>query len=475
MPRLRSGPLAIAATGLALFMVVLDNLVVLTALPEIRDDLGSSIGELEWFVNSYTLTFSVLLLLGAALGDRFGRRRVFVVGIGIFTVASAVAGLASTNSELIAARAVQGLGGALVMPLSLTLLTQAFPAGRRGMALGIWSAISGIAVALGPLVGGAVVDGISWHWIFWINVPVGIIAIPFALTALEESRGDARRLDVPGLVLASGGLVAVVWALVRANALGWTDLRIIGAFAVGAILLTGFLAWQARTAEPILPLGFFRSRAFSATNAVALVMSFGIFGSIFLLVQFLQTVQGYSAFDAGVRTLPWTIMPMFVAPVAGLLSDRIGGRPLMATGLALQSIAMGWIAYVTSVDVPYVELVVPFCLAGAGMGLVFAPVANSVMSSVRPEQVGQASGISNSFRELGGVLGVAVLAAVFGLRGSYATPQTYVDGLVPAVWVGAAVLAVGAAIALLVPGKVRAPAAPEEVRAGHEEPAFGRT
>jgi EmrB/QacA subfamily drug resistance transporter len=452
-PRSRRGHpvLTLAITGAALFMVVLDNLVVTTALPSIRGDLGASVEQLGWFVNAYTLSFAVLLLPGAALGDRFGRRRIFELGLALFTISSAAAALAPGSGELVAARAFQGAGAALVLPLSLTLLATAFPSERRGMALGIWSGISGLAIALGPLVGGAVVDGISWQWIFWLNVPLGIVVIPIARTFLAESHGPKERLDPLGLVLAAGGLLGIVWGVVRGNDAGWTSSEILGALTGGAVLLIAFLAWESRTRAPMLPLRLFRSRAFAVTNVVSLTMSFGIFGSIFLLAQFLQTVQGYSAFDAGLRTLPWTLMPMFVAPIAGTLSERIGGRPLMALGLALQAIAMAWLALISAVDVSYMRLVLPFALAGTGMALVFAPVANVLLSSVRPEEQGKASGANNAIREVGGALGVAVLASVFSGAGSYRSGQAFVDGLVPAVWTGAGVLAVGAVLALLVP------------------------
>jgi EmrB/QacA subfamily drug resistance transporter len=432
-------------------MVVLDNLVVTTALPSIRGDLGASVEQLGWFVNAYTLTFAVLLLPGAALGDRFGRRRVFQLGLALFTLASAAAALAPGSGALVAARAFQGAGAALVLPLSLTLLSAAFPAERRGVALGIWSGISGLAIALGPLVGGAVVDGISWQWIFWLNVPIGLLVLPAARRFLAESHGPRERFDPVGLVLATGGLLGIVWGVVRGNDHGWTSPEILGALAGGGVVLAAFLVWEARSDAPMLPLRLFRNRAFAATNVVSLTMSFGIFGSIFLLAQFLQTVQHYSAFDAGLRTLPWTLMPMFVAPLAGAFSDRIGGRPLMVAGLTLQAIAMVWLALISSVDVAYIRLVIPFAIAGTGMALVFAPVANVLLSTVRPEEQGKASGANNAIREIGGALGVAVLATVFSGAGSYRSGQAFVNGLVPAVWVGAAVLAVGAVVALFVP------------------------
>jgi EmrB/QacA subfamily drug resistance transporter len=442
-----------AITCIALFMVVLDNLVVTTALPTIRRDLGASIQDLEWTVNAYTLSFAVLLLTGAALGDRFGRRRMLAIGLGIFTTASAAAALAPSVGALVAARAVQGLGGAIVMPLTLTVLSGAVPAERRGMALGLWSGVSGLAVAIGPLIGGAVVDGISWQWIFWLNVPIGAVAVPLTLRHLEESRGPAARLDLTGLGLASTGLFGVVWAMVRGNSEGWGSLSILVPLVVGTALVAAFVAWELRTRQPMLPMRLFRSRAFSAANAVSFLMYFGMFGSIFILTQFLQTAQGYSALDAGLRTLPWTAMIMVVAPFAGALSDRLGGRPFMAGGLALQAGALAWLASVATATVPYWELVTPFALAGIGMAMVFAPVANVVLSSVRPEEEGKASGANNALRELGGVFGVAILASVFSSYGSYASPQAFADGLVPAVWVGAAVVGVGALVALLVPGR----------------------
>jgi EmrB/QacA subfamily drug resistance transporter len=445
-----------AITSIALFMVTLDNLVVTMALAVIRADLDATIQGLEWTVNAYTLTLAVLLLTGAALGDRFGRRRMFVVGMGIFVLASAAAALAPSIEALIAARAVQGLGGAIVTPLTLTILSAAVPLERRGLALGAWGGIGGLAVAIGPLVGGAVVEGISWQWIFWLNVPIGLAIMPFALRRLAESRGPDRQLDLPGLGIASAGLFGIVWGLVRAGGSGWTSLEVLGSIGLGAALVAAFVAWEHRRPAPMLPMRFFRNRTFAATNVVSLFMFFGMFGSIFLLAQFLQVVQGYSPLDAGIRTLPWTAMPIFIAPIAGALSDRIGGRPLMATGLALQGGGLAWLAAVTEPDVPYLDLVAPFVLAGVGMGLFFAPVANVVLSAVRPEEEGKASGTNNAIRELGGVFGVAVLASIFASYGGYESGTAFVDGLLPAVWVGAAVVLLGALVALLVPGRRRA-------------------
>ena len=444
-----------AIVSTALFMVVLDNLVVTNALPSIKRDLGATIQQLEWTVNAYTLSYAVLLLTGAALGDRFGRRLMFSLGLGLFTLASAAAAVAPSTSALIAARAIQGVGAAVVTPLTLTLLSEAVPAEKRGLALGAWSGISGLAVALGPVVGGAVVTGISWHWIFWLNVPIGAVAAPLAMVRLSESHGESRDLDFAGLGLASAGLLGLVYGIVHAASAGWTAFTVLGPIAAGAALLATFVAWELRAPEPMLPMSFFRSRAFSATNGVSIAMYFGTFGSVFLLAQFFQVAQHYSALQSGLRILPWTVMPIFIAPIAGALSDRIGGRPLMAAGLALQGAGLAWLAAVTGPTVAYIHFVPGFVMAGTGMALVFAPAANTVLGSVRPKQAGQASGATNAMRELGGVLGVSVLATVFSGSGGYLSAQNYVDGLVPAISVGSAVLFAGALIALLIPGKRR--------------------
>jgi EmrB/QacA subfamily drug resistance transporter len=440
-----------AITSIALFMVTLDNLVVSTAIPVIRRDLHASISQLEWTVNAYTLTFAVLLLTGAALGDRFGRRRLFAIGIALFTAGSTAAALAPSATALDLARAFQGIGGAIVTPLTLTILSAAVPREKRGVALGAWGGIGGLAVALGPLVGGAVVQGISWHWIFWLNVPIGLVMIPLALTRLTETRGPDGHLDLRGLGLASTGLFALVWALVRGNEVGWASVQIVGSFVVAAVLLAVFVAWELRAENPMLPLQFFRNRTFALTQVASLLMYFGMFGSVFLLAQFFQTVQGYSPLQAGLRILPWTAMPIFIAPIAGALSDRIGGHRIMGTGLALQAIGLGWIAATTSAGVSYTTLMGPFFLSGIGMALFFAPVANVVLSAVRPEEEGKASGANNAIRELGGVFGVAVLASIFSRYGGYGTGATFVHGLTPAVWIGAAVVGVGALAAFAIP------------------------
>lgn len=445
----RGWTLAIVSVGL--FMVVLDNLVVSVALPSIHRELGASIQALEWTVNAYVLAYAVLLLTGSALGDRFGRKRMFLAGISLFTAASAAAALAPSIGTLILARAIQGLGAAIATPLTLTLLADAFPPDRRGVAIGIWSAVSGTAVALGPLVGGGVIELSSWHWIFWINVPIGLALIPLAARRLSESFGSAPQLDLRGLLLSAAGLFGIVFGLVRSQSLGWGSGQVTVSLVAGAVLMVAFIAHELRAEHPMLPMGFFARRSFAVTNVVSLAMYFGMFGSIFFLSQYLQNVLGNTPLQAGVKLLVWTGATMIVSPLAGFFSERYGSRLFMAAGLALQGLALGWLATLASTHTSYTSMLAPFILAGAGMALVFAPSATAVLASVRSDQAGQASGATNAIRELGGVLGVSVLATVFTAHGSYSSPQAFIDGLIPAMWIGVGVLGGGSLIALALP------------------------
>ncbi|MFD9073610.1 MFS transporter [Streptomyces lasiicapitis] len=461
---------ALVITSVAGFMAALDNLVVTTALPSIRKDLGGHLEDLEWTVSAYTLTFAVLLMFGAALGDRFGRRKLFGVGLAIFTGASAAAALAPGINELIAARAVQGVGAAIMMPLTLTLLTAAVPVAKRGMAFGIWGAVNGLAVASGPLIGGALTEHVSWQWIFWLNVPLGLALLPLARMRLSESYGTGAPLDFTGTLLASGGLFGIVYALIRGNIDGWTSATVLTGLIAGAALLGGFVRHGIRGKNPMLPMRLFRSRAFSAINAASLLMFVGMFGSIFLLSQFLQGVLGYSPTEVGLRMLPWTGMPMIVAPIAGYLSDRIGGRPVVTAGLALQAVGLGWFALVLSPDVSYAAQLPALIISGIGMALYFAPAASLVMASVRPSEQGIASGANNALREVGGALGVALMASVFSSQGGYESPVAFVDGLEPALWVGAGVVALGAVSAALLPRRGSAAVAAEVPVTKEREP-----
>src|SRR4051812_8323944 len=313
--RRQSQAWTVVLASLGVFMTALDTLVVTTALPAMRVDLGGSLADLEWTVNAYNLAFACALLTGAALGDRFGRRRMFTIGLGIFTAASAAAALSPSVDALVAARTIQGLGAAIVMPLTLTLITEAFPAEKRGAAIGWWGGITGLAVAAGPVVGGAVAGGLDWHWIFWINVPVGLVLIPLAASRLAESFGARSQLDLPGLALAAGGLFGLTWALVRATDAGWGSAEVLGTLLAGALLIAAFVAWERRARAPMLPLALFRERGFVSANAVSFFMYAGLFGTLFLMAQFFQTALGLSPLQAGLRLLPWTAAPMIVAPI----------------------------------------------------------------------------------------------------------------------------------------------------------------
>ncbi|MEU9331977.1 MFS transporter [Streptomyces sp. NPDC048290] len=446
---------ALALTSVAGFMAALDNLVVTTALPSIREDLGGALHDLEWTVSAYTLTFAVLLMFGAALGDRFGRRRMFIGGLAVFTAASAAAALAPDIDALIAARAVQGVGAAVMMPLTLTLLTAAVPADRRGMAYGIWGAVNGLAVASGPLIGGTLTEHVSWQWIFWLNVPLGVALLPLARLRLSESYGTGAPLDIRGTLLASGGLFGIVFGLVRGPVDGWTGTTVLAGLIGGGALLAGFVLHGSRAAQPMLPMRLFRSRAFAGINAASMLMFLGMFGSIFLLSQYMQGVLGYSPTEAGLRMLPWTGMPMLVAPIAGILSDRIGGRPVVAAGLFLQAAGLGYLATVVTADASYASQLPGLILSGIGMSLFFAPASALVMASVTVKEQGIASGANNALREVGGALGIAVMSSIFAAQGGYETARTFVDGLQPALVVGAAMVAVAGAAALAIPARRR--------------------
>jgi EmrB/QacA subfamily drug resistance transporter len=444
--------LAIVAASVPMFMATLDNLVVTNALPRIGVDLKASIEELQWVVNAYSLSFATFILLSVALGDRFGRRTVFAIGVSVFTLASAASALATSPTELILFRAVQGAGAAAVMPLSLTLLVGSVGERMRPAAIGIWGGVSGLGVALGPLIGGAIVQGWNWQAIFWINVPVGVIALPLLLLALPNSFGAKLRADVLGVVLVGIGVFAVVYGIVRGNDAGWDSGEVLTALIGGGLLLLAFVWWETRASAPLLPLRLFRNRSFSVANLVGVTFSFGIFGAVFILIQFLQVVQGHSALEAGLMTMPWTLAPMVVAPLTGaVIVPRFGTRLPIVAGLVLQSAAMFWVAAILSADTPYAAMVPPFLLAGIGMGLVFAPSSTAVLAGFGEKDHAKASGTNATLREIGVALGVAVLTAVFIGAGGQLTSTGYVSAAIPAVIVGAAVLAAAAVIAVFLP------------------------
>jgi len=418
---------------------------------------------LEWTVNAYNLSFAVLLVSGAALGDRYGRRTFYAVGLGLFATASAAAALAPDAGTLIAARTAQGAGAALIMPLGLALLSAAFPPERRGAAIGMFSAITGLAVACGPLVGGAVVEGISWEWIFWVNVPIGLLAIPLILTRLRESHGPDARLDLTGLVLVSGGTLGLVWGLVRGNQAGWGSPEALAALVAGGLLAAAFVAWERRAPAPMVPPALFRRRAFSAGNAAIFFVFAALFSAVFFYAQLLQTALGYGPLAAGLRLLPWTATFMTVAPVAGALADRIGERPLLVAGLALQGAGMAWLALVAGPDLTYGQILAPFIVAGVGVSMAIPAAQNAVVGSVATDAIGKAAGVNSMMRELGGVFGIAVAVAVFAAAGSYASPDAFTDGFTPAILVAAGLSVAGAAAGLALPGRrgaaLRAPIA----------------
>jgi EmrB/QacA subfamily drug resistance transporter len=449
----------LALTSIASLMVALDTLVVSTALTTIRLDLGASIEQLEWTVNAYNLTLAVLLLPAAAIGDRFGRRATFATGLGLFVASSAAAALAPDVGSLIAARAVQGAGAALVLTLALAIVSAAFPPERRGWAIGILEGITGLAVVGGPVIGGAVAQGIAWEWIFWLNIPIGLVAIPLALARIDESFGKDTTLDVGGAALVSGGALAIVWGLVRGNPAGWSSPEVVGSLAIGAVLVVGFVARELRAREPMLPMRLFRSRAFSSGNAAVFFLFAALFGAVFFFAQFLQTGLGNGPLDAGLRLAPWTATLFVVAPIAGALADRIGERPLLAGGMALQALGFAWVALIAEPGIAYGELIAPLIVAGLGASMAIPPAASAVIGSVAQDEVGKAAGANSMLRELGGVFGIALLVAVFAATGSYASPDAFSDGFAPAIGVAAALSLLGAVAGLGVPGRRRPHAA----------------
>ncbi|MGH3382685.1 MAG: MFS transporter [Actinoallomurus sp.] len=446
-------------------MVALDATVVTTALSRIRLDLGTSIEELEWTVNAYSLSFAVLLMTGAVLGDRFGRRLVFTAGLALFTAASAACALAPGVGWLIAARAVQGAGAALVMPLAMALLSAAYPPPDRPKALGLFAGLTGLAVVAGPVVGGAVTQGLAWQWIFWLNLPIGMAVIPLVLRRIPESRSGGGGVDAGGLMLVTGAALGLVWGLVRSHAAGWGSAEVAGALVAGAACGVAFVAWERVAERPMVPLGLFRLRGFSAGNAAGSFLYASLYGSLFFAAQYFQTGRGDKPLAAGLHLLAWTASVTVVAPLAGRLVNRVGARPLAVLGLALQAAGMGALALIATPSVPYWEMIAPMLVAGAGVSMAMPATQAAVLNAVAPEQIGKASGVFNTGRQLGGVFGVAVLALTFSAAGSYAGPAAFTDGFGPAIAVSGALSLAGAVAALAIPGRrispVPAPAAPE--------------
>jgi EmrB/QacA subfamily drug resistance transporter len=455
--------LTVLLTSVAYFMVALDTLVVVTALPSIHRDLGGNVGTLQWTVNAYVLTFGATIITAAALGDRLGRRRMYLLGLSLFTVASAACALAPDVAVLVACRAVEGIGAGIIMPLGLTLLTSAFPADRRGAVVGIWGGVAGLAVASGPLIGGAVTQGLNWHWIFWVNVPIGILAIAGARLRLADSRGPAARLDLPALVLIAAGVGGLTWGLVQAGQDGWGSAPTVAGLSVGAAAIAAFVYWERRTAEPMIPLGLFRSGRFSAAVATQFLMAAAIYSAAFLTSQFFQFALGDSPLGTGMRFLPWTATPMVVAPIAGVLYDKIGARPLIVPGLLMQAAGFGWIVYLAARSSGYAAYVAPFIIAGVGISMALPSVSAAGLNAVGPQSLGKAAGIMNTMQQFGAVFGIAVATTVFNSHGSLASAAAITSGYRPALAVAAGLSVLGAATAL---GLRRAP------RPGTPSPSF---
>ncbi|HEX5250665.1 MAG TPA: DHA2 family efflux MFS transporter permease subunit [Gaiellales bacterium] len=440
----------VGLTSAAYFMVVLDALVVITALPRMQADLNVGLSSLQWTVNAYGIAFAAGIITAAALGDRFGRRRVFISGVALFTLASAACALAPNVAELVAARTVQGLGAASVLPLSLTILTTAFPAEKRGMIIGVYGGLAGLAVALGPIVGGAITEGIDWHWIFWINVPIGLAAAVLGTRLLPESHGAPARLDLIGVGLVTAGAFAFVWGLTRANAAGWSSAEIVGSLAAGFVLVAAFLWWEHRAVDPMVPLRLFASREFAVGNLTMFFLHGATFATAFFVTQEFQLARGDSPLGTGLRLLPFFGTPMIVAPLAGALSDRIGRRPIMLTGLALQALGYGLAAATNSLGYGWVELVVGLLVAGVGISMALPTVPAAVLSAVEPQELGKASGINYMAQRFGTVFALAISSAAFSAHGHLGTSSGVTAGFGPALWAGVcfAVLAALSGVAM---------------------------
>ena len=444
----RANILTVLLTSVAYFMVALDTLVVVTALPSIHRELGGNVGTLQWAVNAYVLAFGAGIITAAAIGDRIGRRRMYMVGLAVFTAASAGCALAPDIGALIACRAIEGIGAAIIMPLGLTLLTSAFPAERRGAVIGIWGGVAGLAVASGPLIGGAVTQDLNWHWIFWVNVPIGILAIAGSRLRLAESRGPAARLDLPALVLIAAGVGAVTWGLVQAGQVGWGSAQTLTGLSLGAVSIAGFLAWERRAAEPMIPLGLFRSRSFSAAVATQFLLAAGIYSAAFLISQYFQFALGDSPLGTGLRFLPWTATPMIIAPIAGALFDKIGARPLIVPGLLMQAAGFAWLVYLAARSAGYASYVAPFLIAGVGISMALPSVSAAGLNAVAPQALGKAAGVMNTMQQFGAVVGIAVATTVFNANGSLAGPAAITSGFRPALGVSAGLSVLGAVAAL---------------------------
>jgi EmrB/QacA subfamily drug resistance transporter len=448
----------LGALCFALFMIMLDNTVVNVALPAIQRELSISRAELEWTVAAYALTFASLLLTGGKLGDLLGRRLIFVIGLVVFTGSSLFCGLSQTGAELISARAVQGIGAALMMPATLSIISATFAVRERGTAIGIWAGVSAMALAIGPLLGGIITEHISWHWIFYVNVPIGVVGVLVALLVVPESRDTSReqRLDLPGLLSSGIGLFALVYALIEANQYGWTSARIIGLFVVAAISLVTFVLLELHQRLPMLDLSLFRSGTFAGANLVAILVTLAMFGIFVFFPIYMQSFRGWSPIQAGAALLPWTLMIVVFAPIAGKLSDRVGSRWLMAGGMSVVAVCCLLLSTVT-LHSTFWHMLPAFLLGGLGMSFVMTPMSAAAMGAAPVDKAGVASGVLNTFRQVGVALGIAITGAIIADRaakaaaGGASPPQAFVDGLTFGMKVSAAIcLSAAIAAAVLV-------------------------
>ena len=444
---------ALALTAAASFMMALDAMVVTTALDTIRLDLGTSIETLEWTMNGYNLSFAVLLLTGAALGDRFGRKRIFSAGLMLFVIASCACALAPDAHWLIAARIVQGVGAALVMPVGMALLSVAFPPQERAKALGQFAGVTGLAIIAGPALGGIIAQGLSWHWIFWLNVPLGLILLPLIGRHITESRGAAVPLDMTGLLLMTGASFGLVWGLIRANDAGWSSIEVSGTLAAGAILALAFVMWERRAAHPMVPMRLFRAHAFSGGTTAAFLYSAAMYGILFFIAQFLAVAQGHGPMSAGMHLLPWTATLFFVAPIAGRLVNKVGERLLVVIGSTAQAIGLAWISLIVSPDTPYPALLAPLILAGIGVSTAMPSAQNAVIGAVAPQEIGTASGIFSTMRFLGGTFGVAIAVTAFAASGSMGSAQSFAHGFSAAIGASAVLSLLAAVAGFRIPGR----------------------
>ena len=458
-PRVASQGWTLGLTCMAYFMCALDGLVVVTALPAIGHDLHASASTLQWTVNAYGITWAAGMITAAALGDLFGRVRMFLIGLVVFAAASAACAMAPSMGVLIAARAVQGVGASIILPLSLTILAGVFPPERRGTIVGIWGGIGGLAIAAGPLVGGALTQSLNWHWVFWINVPIGVVVAVLATVRLVESRGPGRRLDAPGVVLVTVGAASLIWALARTGEVGWGSPQVIGGLVVGVVMVAGFIFWESRAPEPMLPLRLFRSVSFSAANATSFLMSAALLAAGVYVSLYFQYVRGASPFGAGLRFLPMMAMPLMVTPLAGALSDRVGQRLLIVTGLLVEGVGVTWFAVVATTSTGYGQLVVPLLLAGIGFAMALMTTPTAALGAVPPPDMGRASGVNGTLTRFGGAFGVAITTAVFAANGKLGDPATAVAGIRPAMYVTAGLAILGALTGLAI-RRTRRPAPP---------------